>query len=103
MCVCVHIIDTFLFSLSLSHAGLQLYPGRHGDPAQHWSGYFVYPLFYLKTALLSESAYLCYNNYKFMSITTNPLPLRGPGESTATGCGRTGPGEGSTTILAKGG
>ncbi len=70
VCVCVLIIDTLPFSLflSLSHAGLQLYPGCHGDSAQHWSGYFVYPLFYLKTAPLSESAYLCYNNYKFIWV-----------------------------------
>uniref|UniRef100_UPI0037E77564 junctophilin-3 isoform X2 n=1 Tax=Semicossyphus pulcher TaxID=241346 RepID=UPI0037E77564 len=39
----------------------QLYPGCHGDSAQHWSGYFIYSLFYLKTAPLSESAYLCSN------------------------------------------
>lgn len=51
MCVCVLNIDSFsLFPLfSLSHAGPQLHPGRHGDPAQHWSGCFVYPLFYLKS------------------------------------------------------
>ena len=59
VCVCVLLcvlIDTILF---LSYAGLQLHPGRHGDPAQHWGGCFVYPLFYLKTALLSWSTYLC--------------------------------------------
>lgn len=61
----VLITDTLPF-LSVSHAGLQLHPGCHGDSAQHWSGYFVYPLFYLKTALLSESAHLCYDNYEFM-------------------------------------
>lgn len=36
-------------SLSPSHAGLQLHPRCDGDSAQHWSGYFVYPLFYLRT------------------------------------------------------
>lgn len=56
LCVCV-IIDTLPFSLSLSHAGLQLDPRCHGNSAQHWSGYFVYPLFYLRTAPLSESIY----------------------------------------------
>lgn len=67
VCVCVSLLLTLsLFSLFLSHAGIQLHPGCHGDSAQHWSGYFVYPLFYLKTAPLSESAHLCYNNYKFI-------------------------------------
>lgn len=69
--VCVSLLTlapylSLFLSLPLSHAGLQLDPCCHGDSAQHWSGYFVYPLFYLGTATLSESAYLCYNNYKFM-------------------------------------
>lgn len=64
----------FSFFFSVSHAGLQLHPGRHGDSAQHWSGYFVYTLFYLKTALLQESTMLSI----LLSIRANLLPLSAP-------------------------
>lgn len=83
MCLCVLITDILPFFLSLSHAGLQLRPSCHGDSAQHWSGYFVHPLFYLRKALLSESAYLC-SNYKFMWVFIKNLLLpRVPGKRTA--------------------
>lgn len=36
--------------LSLPYVGLQHDPCCHGDSAQHWSGYFIRPLFYLRTA-----------------------------------------------------
>lgn len=35
---------------SLPYVGLQHDPCCHGDSAQHWSGYFVRPLFYLRMA-----------------------------------------------------
>lgn len=68
---------SLLFFLSFSHAGLQLHPGCHGDSAQHCSGYFVYTLFYLKTALLQESTMLKQLSI-LLSIRANLLPLSAP-------------------------